>query len=73
MVGLESVRVDEFDADVLVLDEDFAGLGLGHERVGLVLQDFGTAGLVDRDASHGGGDGGRHGADGGWEDEGSER
>ena len=51
------VGVYVVDADVLVLDEDFAGFGGGDWKVVFVLEDFGAAGFFDEDAFHCFGDG----------------
>lgn len=49
----ESLRVNKVDANVLVLDEQFTLLDLGHGQVGLVLEDVDATGLFDDDAGHG--------------------
>lgn len=65
--GEEDVRVDVVDADEVVLHEDLAFGGLGDGEVGAVLQDLDAASLLNKDALHGLGEGGCHGADGGGE------
>jgi len=51
------LRVDEVDADVVVLDQDLAFFGLRDGEVGLVLQDLGAAVLLHDHSLHGFGDG----------------
>jgi hypothetical protein len=57
------LRVDEVDADVVVLNQDLAFFRLGDGEVGFVLEDFGAAVLFHDYAFHRFGDGGGHCAD----------
>lgn len=56
-----NIRVYVVDADEVVFDEDFTLLGRWDWKVGLVLEDFCSSGLLDQDAFHRFGDLGRGG------------
>jgi hypothetical protein len=48
----QDLRVDEVDANVIILDQDLAFFGLGNGEVGLILQDLSTAILLHDHALH---------------------
>ena len=46
------LRVDVVDANVFVLDEDFAFFGDGDGQISAVLKDFGASGFLLNNAAH---------------------
>jgi hypothetical protein len=62
MEEVGTLRIDEVDTDVFVLDEDLAVGRGGDGEVSFVFEDLDTTGLLDHDALHGLGDCSGHGA-----------
>lgn len=56
-VGLYYLRVDEVDADIVILHKNLTFFQLRHGKVGFVFEDFSSSCLVDDDTLHGTGNG----------------
>lgn len=51
------LRVDEVDADIVILHKNLTFFQLRHGKVGFVFEDFSSSCLVDDDTLHGTGNG----------------